>query len=288
MRLLVMPLAALPLFLFAQDPPPAAAPPEVDQALRARAAQFGQYQMEGNFRKAYEMVAEDSQDFFFSAPKEKPQAYTIEDVRYADNFTKATVRVTSTRRMLVGSHLIDLPDVVLEQWRLEDGKWMWYHDPNSARATVIGPIAADEPAKPGALNPKALPPKDLTPEAMTAAAQAALQAYADRPVLEKDSVEFIQGTAGIQQVMVRNNYDGQVKIEVSLSGKIPGLTVEPAEAVINALGETAVKIHYEPAERIPTSATVTIEVQPFRKVYSLSVAIKPAGAATAEPPAAKP
>src|SRR6266481_3710204 len=171
MRLLVMPLAALPLFLFAQDPPPAAAPPEVDQALRARAAQFGQYQMEGNFRKAYEMVAEDSQDFFFSAPKEKPQAYTIEDVRYADNFTKATVRVTSTRRMLVGSHLIDLPDVVLEQWRLEDGKWMWYHDPNSARATVIGPLAADGIVKPGALNPKALPPKDLTPEAMTAAAQ---------------------------------------------------------------------------------------------------------------------
>src|SRR5713226_10506477 len=107
MRFLLSPVFTLPMLLWAQEPPPATAPPEVDQALRARAAQFGQYQMEGNFRKAYEMVAEDSQDFFFSAPKEKPQAYKIEDVRYADNFTKATVRVTSTRRMLVGSHLID-------------------------------------------------------------------------------------------------------------------------------------------------------------------------------------
>jgi len=275
--------------LCAQTPPPATAPPKVDKALRARAAQFGQYQMEGNFSKAYDLVAKDSQDFFFSTPKEKPLSFTIEAVSYTDHFTKATVRAMSTRRLLVGSHVIDVPDTVLEHWRLEGGKWMWYHKPDSTRATLIGPIAADEPAKPGALNPKALPPKDVTPEAMAAAAQAALQAYADRPVLERESIEFIQGAAGTQQVMVRNNYAGQVKIEVSLSRKISGLTVEPAEVVINALGETALKIHYEPAEPIPPSAaTVTIEIQPFHKVYSLSVVIKPPGAAAAQLPAAKP
>ena len=284
MRLLFVPLAALPLLLFAQAPPPAAAPPEVDQALRARAAQFGQYQMEGNFRKAYEMVAADSQDFFFSAPKEKPQAYTIEDVSYTDNFTKAAVRAMSSRRLLVGAHIIEVPDTVLDRWRLEDGKWMWYHEPETTRATLIGPIAADQPVKPGELNPKALPPKDITPEAMAAAAQAALRAAADRPVLDKESIEFVRDTAGTQQVLVRNNYPGQIKIEVSMTARVPGVTVEPAETAIDALGETALKIHYEPTELTPPAgtATVSIQIQPFHKVYSVSVAIKPASTGAAQ------
>ena len=277
MRLFVPPLAALPLLLFAQAP--ATAPPEVDQALRARAAQFGQLELAGDFRKAYEMVAEDSQDFFFSISKEKPLAYTIEDVRYNEGFTQATVKVTSTRRLLVGTHIIDIPDVVLEHWKLQDGKWMWYHEAQTTRATIVGPVAVDETVKPGALNPKALPPKDLTPEAMAAAARAALEAAQNRGVLDKESLEFAAGTPGTQQVMVRNNYQGQIRIEVTWLTKVPGITVEPAEAAIDALGETALKIRYEPGERIFAPATLRIEIQPFHKVYSLSVTVKADGAA---------
>ncbi len=55
MRIYTAILLAAPLLSLAQAPAP---PPEVDQALRAQATAFLKYQTEGNFRKAYELVAE--------------------------------------------------------------------------------------------------------------------------------------------------------------------------------------------------------------------------------------
>src|SRR4051812_9313910 len=86
-------LLAAPLLSFAQAPP-AAPPPQVDQALRARAAAFLQYQIDGNFRKAYDLVAEDSKDDYFSAAKQKAISFVIDDIQYADDFSKATVKAT--------------------------------------------------------------------------------------------------------------------------------------------------------------------------------------------------
>src|SRR5580658_6041018 len=50
--------------------PPAAfkAPPEVEQALRARVTEFFQFHVEGNFRAAYGMIAEDTKEYYFNTP----------------------------------------------------------------------------------------------------------------------------------------------------------------------------------------------------------------------------
>ncbi len=276
MRRLALPLAALPAFLLAQAPAPPAGAPQVDQALRARITEFGQFLMSGDFRKAYAMVADDSQDFFFSTPKEKPLAYSIEDLRFNENFTQATVRVASTRRMLVGSHLIDVGDVIVDHWKLEDGKWMWFHDPETTRSTIVGPISVEGTVKPGELNPKALPPKEVTPEIIAAAAETALKGRESKPVLDKESIEFTAGKPDTQQIMVHNNYPGQIRIFATWSVRVPGITLEPAEAAIDALGDGVLKIHYEPGERIPPPAEATVEIQPFRKTYTFGVTVKPA------------
>ena len=48
--------------------PPAEAPsPEVDQALRARIAEFYQDHVGGKFRQAEALVAEETKDYFYSA-----------------------------------------------------------------------------------------------------------------------------------------------------------------------------------------------------------------------------
>src|SRR5579864_740686 len=44
-------------------------PPGIEDALRARVTEFFQYHVDGNFRKAYDMVAEDTKDFYFKALK---------------------------------------------------------------------------------------------------------------------------------------------------------------------------------------------------------------------------
>src|SRR5258706_8270520 len=76
MRFGTLLLSITPLFLYAQEPKPAsrpaATPPgATDQALRERETTFLQYQVDGAFRKAYDLVAEDSKDFYFAIEKTK-------------------------------------------------------------------------------------------------------------------------------------------------------------------------------------------------------------------------
>ena len=94
----------IPALVLAQTPKPAAPPAEVDQALRERATQFLQYQIDGNFRKAFELVAEDSKDFYFSIAKTKILSYKIDDITYSDDFSKATVRATTVRKTMVAGN----------------------------------------------------------------------------------------------------------------------------------------------------------------------------------------
>src|SRR5438105_839515 len=117
-------LLVIPLFALAQDQK-AAPPPEVDKALRERATAYLQYQVEGNFRKAYDLVAEESKDFYFAAEKSKILTFKINEITYADNFTKAAVQTTTTRLSAVAGHPVELPSVASDIWKLEDGKWVW-------------------------------------------------------------------------------------------------------------------------------------------------------------------
>jgi hypothetical protein len=268
-------LAALP-GLRAQTVPPKPAPAKIDQALRARVAQFHQYQLEGNFRKAYDLVSKDSQDFFFSTSKEKPAVFKIDDVQYADKFSKAIVKVSTTNRMLVGFHVIDLPTVVTDHWRLEGGKWMWYHDPQSDQPNFFG-LPVGQASQPETGLAQAVP-KDTGPQAMASAAQTALQGAVERPPLDKESLQFVLGTSGFEEVLVRNPYKGPVQLSATVPGDSVGITVEPAETTVAALGEVRVKVRYQALYRDPATAVVLFELQPFRKTYSLNVKIGPAPA----------
>src|ERR1019366_2171677 len=118
MRFHTILLFAAALLSFAQAPPPASAPPEVDQALRARATMFLQYQCEENFRKAYDLVAEDSKDYYFSAPKQKASSFTIDDVHYVGDSSMATVKSTLKRPVTLAGHQVEVPEVLTSRWKM--------------------------------------------------------------------------------------------------------------------------------------------------------------------------
>ncbi len=71
------------------------APPEVDAALRARISKFYQAHVDGKYRLAEPLVAEDTKDFFYQANKPHYLSFGITRIDYSDNFTKAkaTIRV---------------------------------------------------------------------------------------------------------------------------------------------------------------------------------------------------
>ena len=242
--------------------------------MRERATAFLQYQVDGNFRKAYDLVAEDSKDFYFAIEKTKILSFKIDEITYTDDFAKATVRATTIRKSNALGHEFEVPLVAADSWKLEDGKWLWYHDPKfdisvPFFAGLLGGVGSAAPA--AAVDPKLLPPKDTSPEAMAAAAAKLIQPTS----FSKASVTFTQGKAAVEEIVFHNGNRGQIKVSGWVEGPPDGITVEPTETFVNALADLTVKIHYNPGGTTRREATVRFEIQPFRTVYVLPVTIAP-------------
>jgi hypothetical protein len=137
----LLPLAAT---LLAQNPadlfnqPPA----EVDKALRERIAEFYQDHVTGQFRKAEELVAEDTQEFFYNTNKPRYDSFEISRIDYSDNFTRAKATVLCEQNVLApgfgGKFKVPTPST----WKLENGKWYWYVDQSTLNDTPFGRLKA--------------------------------------------------------------------------------------------------------------------------------------------------
>src|SRR5580704_1507529 len=68
-----------------QPQPVFKAPSEVEQALRARVAEFFQLHVESNFQKAYGMVAEDTKKYYFDNKKNTYKSFRIAGVKFLNN-----------------------------------------------------------------------------------------------------------------------------------------------------------------------------------------------------------
>jgi hypothetical protein len=269
--LLVAPLACLAQVPGAATAPPAVqippgpkAPPEVDQALRARANAFLDYQSKGDFRKAYDLVAEDSKDYYFGATKEKSASFTIDEVQYAPDLSTATVRVTVKRQMLLAGHPVEVPQLQSSQWKLEKGEWVWYHDPSKdVTKTIIGEV----PVAPVATTTDSPLPKDLGQKAaLAAAAKIAPQAAVDKKL-----VTFILGKEATEQVTFHNGNPGVIQVYVEVRGVADTVTVEPNSSLLNPQADFQVKLTYKPLKESPMRGEVRFTVEPFGSVYVLPV-----------------
>jgi hypothetical protein len=159
-------LSALVLFaaaLWAQPATQAAAPPDVDQALRARVTEFLDYHVRGEFRKAEALVAEDTKEIFYNRNKPRYMGCKgIAQIRYSDNFSKAYVVALCTIPMMIQANPGDTdasgkaqmpigpPSAPIPMtWRVEkDGKWYWYLDPDMDRRSPFGVLPAAPTAPP--------------------------------------------------------------------------------------------------------------------------------------------
>src|ERR1700733_3769132 len=112
----------LPSAAFGQKPSA-----EVDQALRARANEFFQYFVVGQYRKAYSLVAEEAQDEFFGSPKAELKEFKIDNIKYNDEFTEAIVNLMVKRVWkFQGQEMV--PEVPMSTtWKVEHGKWGGYN-----------------------------------------------------------------------------------------------------------------------------------------------------------------
>ncbi len=195
------------------------APPKakVDKALRQRITEFYRLQVDGKYREAEALVADDTKDYYYASGKTSLLSFEIKNISYFDKYKHATA-VLSTQRYLrhpeFAGHPMTSP--LTSTWKLERGKWVWYVDPETLRQT---PLGIPKPA--GAPNAASGPPQPFP--VMPGGLGLAGKVRADRSALalkpgESGEIVFSSAAPGIAVV--------------SLDGEPSGFQVSPNQVLI--------------------------------------------------------
>ena len=277
--------AFLPVLLAAQSDaeftqPESAAPPEVSQALHDRADLFFQYHVGIANRKAMDLVAEDTKDEYFTSGKMKLMKYKLSDVRFMPGFTKARVIADATREWGVQTDVVVVTLPMVTTWKIEDGKWVWYHDRAQDWATPMGPgLNSAKPVEllrqdaDGKIN---LPQNFDNPATLMAQAQAIFQ----QSKIDKDSITIVQGTKLDEQIVFKNGY-GDVQLELGGVPNVPGLKVSLEKSALTRGEDGVVKIHYDPPARETSDSAYQMQqyqmrltIQPFTQQFQINLTLR--------------
>lgn len=185
-------------------------PADVDQALRARITEFFQDHVDGKFRQAEALVAEDTKDYFYTANKPKYLSFEIKSISYSEGYTRAKAIVMCEQTVPFpdfGGQAIRIPTP--STFKLVDGQWYWYVDPEQLRQSPFGTFPAAVPGKPAGGPPTIPRPEDV------------LKAASQQVKADKQAVSLKPG--GSDQLTITNTAPGVMSL--SLLGSIPGVEV---------------------------------------------------------------
>jgi hypothetical protein len=232
------------------------APPEVDEALRARVSKFYQAHVDGKFRLAEQEIAEDSKDFFYNMEKTRYLGFEILKIKYEENFTKATVVVgveIDWKNPRTGTIRVKPP--VTSLWKIENGEWCWYIVESKDWKTPYGTMT------PG---PKGKTVLDTFKAPDSLAVTSGVR-------LAKNEIKLSAAEKSSGETSITNSLPGQVQLELGVPA-VPGLTVTLDKKVLRK-GETAkVMFLYEPNEKIPKGSMLAhVLVQPTNQDLGIRI-----------------
>jgi hypothetical protein len=234
------------------------APPEVDEALRSRVSKFFQAHVDGKFRLAEEVIAEDSKDFFYNMEKTRYLSFDIVRINYSDDFTKATV-VTGNemewRSPRIGVMRVKPP--LTSKWKLENGQWFWYVVPQKDWDTPWG-----------RMNPGPDPPKNQIMAMFKGVdrEQVLNQVRIDTQNILLKSYEPSSGRA-----VISNGMPGEIQLRMA-APPVKGLTVKLDKTIVKSGEQATITFDYKPETKEPKPRTdITINVDPIGQVYRIAL-----------------
>ncbi len=235
------------------------APPEVDQALRERIRFFYQCHVEGKFRQADQVVAEDSKDAFFAAEKTRYRGFEIVRIVYSDNFTRArAVVAVETDFMAPGLGRMPVKAPLTTLWKLENGQWWWYVDPNAGKSTPFGPMRAGE----GGSSPFPFRVPSRPEDALS---------VLGKVTADKTEVRLSSYEPASAEVTVTNRMPGQVQLRLEYNG-FPGFEAKLERSELQANETTKLLLRIEPRDKGPKpTLTVNLRVEPLNQVIPIQV-----------------
>jgi len=237
------------------------APPDVEEALRARVQKFYGLYMEGKFRAADALVAEDSKDAFYVGGKRKCRSIDIDTLKFSENFSKAEVFVSCDADVMIEPvGLIRTKVPIRTFWKTLNGDWFWYVDPASEPgiATPFGFFKAGSPDGPPAA--MGMPATGMNVQALAALVK-----------VDRQQVSLDVNTKEGGRVVVTNTAPGGVSLVLEPK-EIPGFELALDKTAL-AQGQSAVlSIGYVPSkDRKPSPALVTIVVSPTQQEIPIRI-----------------
>ena len=244
--------AAFALFssiAFGQSDPFAPKPPaEVDAALRARVLEFFDLQVKGTPRKAEVLVAEDSKDLYYSDPKPKFLSCELKQIDYTSHFTKAKVLSLCERNVMIpGAGTLKAKVPTPSTWRMEDGQWFYYLDPETMYPSPFG-----GPMKPGPMpgnGAAAAPDSQGIPsiESMTKSAMEQIK-------LDRNEVSLKVGETA--EVTISNLASGPMTLLAPAN--LNGIEAKLDKATVESGGKIVLKLH---AGKAAASGAFNLQVE---------------------------
>lgn len=259
---------AASLIAFGQTPVPiSTCAGDQDAALKARVNEFFTYFVEGKFAKAMPLVAEDTQEEFFAGGKAKLKSFTLETVKFSDNCTKAVVTTTVVRdwQIRLQNNEVILP--MTTTWKIEAGKWVWYHDPTGAWLTPMGQSNVEAIRKNADGTPNL--PKSFNPEVIASAAKAILQ----QSSIDKNEIVLSADKPSTERVTFTNAVQGSIKLFLTGIPELPGFQAKLEKDVAGAGERVAVLISYDPTEK-PAELqpfTLRLQTEPLNQLFTVQV-----------------
>jgi hypothetical protein len=223
------------------------APPEIEQALRTRINIFYQAHVDGKWRLADAVVAEDSKDTFFSAQKPKLRSFEIVRFNWSDDFKKATVVVGCSQDWFLHGEKIPVVTPITTTWRLEKGEWFMYIEPDNGgpRKTPFGMMTPGPPSADGA-TPGAIP-SDLAKALKDDAARQQMAAKIFQSVaFDKQNISLASDEIGAETITIKNSLRGEIVIEMLIENAFAGLSIELDRTRLNFDETAIVNIRHEP------------------------------------------
>ena len=239
---------------FAQGPDAGQPPAAVDEALRARITEFFQLHVDGKYRQAEDLIAPDSKDYYYNSAKPRYLNFAIKTIEYSEGFTRARTMVQAKMFVMVpgfADHPVDLP--IMGNWKVIDGQWYWYIDPEAVRTTPFGKLSASEPTGP----PKGMP-------AIPTADQ--MQFIFTQLKSDKQAVRLKAGES--EQVTFTNTAQGTLNIV--LRGAIPGVDVKLDRVELKAGEKAVLSLRAKPGAE---PGTLSILVEQTNQVVPVHVNI---------------
>jgi hypothetical protein len=219
-----------------------AAPAGLTDALRTRATEFFQFHTGPVNRRSIDYVAEDTKDYYYQSAKNLLLSFTLKDLHYAKDFQSAELQVETKQMMQVGDRRTEVVSTAPTNWRIEDGKWVWYYTIRQSISPFASSVdmAAAEKQSTGNTAPPGLP------DFSKILAQGA--AVMGRLDVESSAVQITAGQRFDGEVKIRNGYGGPVTVQLTGDPRLPGLSIVLDKRELNTGEIAAIHFAYAPVQ----------------------------------------